>query len=184
MNLKDKEKIFLDLYKKRLKYVVGYCRNHVWMDYYAPEDMAQEIFMQVYTGLDAFRGESKLDTWLYRVMRNYCNNRYRWQMQKKRFGKNMSMDATNKHDWAFGIQDRQINSLDAVIHGDYVDRVMQCIHSLSPQHRNALIAIMTYDDYDTAAKSLKVPVGTFRSRLNRARVRANAKMLKLGLKQS
>src|SRR5688500_3716055 len=36
------------------------------------EDLAQEVFLRVYRGLPYFRGESRLTTWIYRIVRNVC----------------------------------------------------------------------------------------------------------------
>ena len=36
------------------------------------EDAAQEVFLKAYTGVQSFRGDSKLSVWLYRITRNVC----------------------------------------------------------------------------------------------------------------
>ena len=36
------------------------------------EDVTQEIFLGVHKGLAAFRGQSALGTWIYRVAMNHC----------------------------------------------------------------------------------------------------------------
>src|SRR5689334_23208114 len=38
------------------------------------EDLAQEVFLKVYRGLPYFRGESKLSTWIYRIVINVLSN--------------------------------------------------------------------------------------------------------------
>ena len=41
------------------------------------EDLAQEVFVQVYNSIESFRGESKLSTWLYRIAVNKSLNKIR-----------------------------------------------------------------------------------------------------------
>ena len=36
------------------------------------EDLAQEVFIRVYRGLRAFRGDAKLSTWIYRIAYRVC----------------------------------------------------------------------------------------------------------------
>jgi RNA polymerase sigma-70 factor (ECF subfamily) len=37
------------------------------------EDLAQEVFLRVHRGLPSFRGDAKLSTWIYRIVRNVCS---------------------------------------------------------------------------------------------------------------
>lgn len=41
------------------------------------EEATQDVFMRAYRGLSAFRGESKLSTWIYRITTNVCISRLR-----------------------------------------------------------------------------------------------------------
>jgi RNA polymerase sigma-70 factor (ECF subfamily) len=43
------------------------------------EDVAQEVFLRVDRGLEGFRGESTLGTWIYRIARNAALDRLRSQ---------------------------------------------------------------------------------------------------------
>jgi RNA polymerase sigma factor (sigma-70 family) len=36
------------------------------------DDLAQEVFLKVHRGLPSFRGDAKLSTWIFRIVRNVC----------------------------------------------------------------------------------------------------------------
>ncbi|MBC7947462.1 MAG: RNA polymerase sigma factor [Chitinophagaceae bacterium] len=50
------------------------------------EDIAQEVFVQVYQSIHAFKGESKFSTWLYRITVTKSLDHERKKKRKKRFG--------------------------------------------------------------------------------------------------
>lgn len=50
------------------------------------EDVAQEVFIQVYRSINTFKGESKLSTWLYRIATTRSLDLLRSRKSKKRFG--------------------------------------------------------------------------------------------------
>ena len=50
------------------------------------EDVAQEVFIQVYRSIQSFKGESKLSTWLYRIATTRALDLIRSKKSKKRFG--------------------------------------------------------------------------------------------------
>lgn len=49
------------------------------------EDVAQEVFIQVYESIQAFKGESRFSTWLYRITISKATDHIRKQKRKKRF---------------------------------------------------------------------------------------------------
>lgn len=49
------------------------------------EDVAQEVFIQVYRSIHNFKGESKLSTWIYRITTTRALDLLRSRKSKKRF---------------------------------------------------------------------------------------------------
>ena len=54
------------------------------------EDIAQEVFIQVYMSIDGFRQDAKLSTWIYRIATTKALDWERKKKTKKRFGKLLS----------------------------------------------------------------------------------------------
>jgi RNA polymerase sigma factor (sigma-70 family) len=50
------------------------------------EDVAQEVFIQVFRSIQQFKGESKLSTWIYRIATTRSLDLLRSRKSKKRFG--------------------------------------------------------------------------------------------------
>jgi RNA polymerase sigma-70 factor, ECF subfamily len=117
------------------------------------EDAAQEVFCNAYKNIGSFKGEAKFSTWLYQVTRNHCLN-----ILNKAGRDNMSLEDCTKE---MSSNPQTVNLVD--------DCVRSKVRQLEEQHR-AVVALVHFDDlsYEEAAKVLKCPVGTVRSRLNRA----------------
>ncbi len=49
------------------------------------EDIAQEVFLEVFKAIQKFKGNSKLSTWIYRITVNKCLEFIRKKNTKKRF---------------------------------------------------------------------------------------------------
>jgi len=67
------QKAFEELVNRYQPLVVKTCRGFV-NSYADAEDLAQEVFIEVFQSLDSFRNESKLSTWLYRIAVNKSLN--------------------------------------------------------------------------------------------------------------
>ncbi|MBK5272554.1 MAG: RNA polymerase sigma factor [Bacteroidia bacterium] len=50
------------------------------------EDVAQEVFIQVFRSIQSFKAESKLSTWIYRITTTRALDHLRSRKSKKRFG--------------------------------------------------------------------------------------------------
>lgn len=47
-------------------------------------DVVQEVFLKVFRKVDAFRGQSSLKTWIYRIAVNEAHNHCRWYGRHRR----------------------------------------------------------------------------------------------------
>lgn len=66
------------------------------------EDIAQEVFLEVFKSISKFKGDAKLSTWIYRIATNKCLEFIRKKNTKKRFafmqtilGNEIPIDKTN-----------------------------------------------------------------------------------------
>lgn len=128
------------------------------------EDVVQEAFVQAYTKLESFRGKSTFYTWLYRIAFNLSVSRSRRKRPE------ISVDQIREKA---GIEPVD-GAAEPTYHMEQQERAEQvrsALNTLSTEHRS-IIVLREIDnfDYDAIADTLKIPVGTVRSRLHRARL--------------
>ena len=58
------------------------------------EDLAQDVFIEVFNSIDKFKGNSKISTWIYRISVNKCLEFIRKKKTKKRLGFKHSLSSS------------------------------------------------------------------------------------------
>lgn len=134
------------------------------------DDICQEVFINFYTSLGAFRGEAGVGTYLTRIAVNLSLNAIR--RRKRRLFRFLSRDAGDDTlpEPPVDMQaDYDRREQDALLH--------RAILSLDPKHRSVLVLRMI-DGYSTeqTAEILEIPVGTVLSRLSRAHDKLRARL--------
>lgn len=127
------------------------------------EDVVQEAFVLAFTRLSSFQAKSQFYTWLYRIAINTGISHKR----KKR--PVVSLDADNSP--ALGLTDNKSDAPDRGIEvEEQTVEVHRALSRLSEEHRRILV-LREMDGlcYESISEILKLPVGTVRSRLHRAR---------------
>jgi RNA polymerase sigma-70 factor (ECF subfamily) len=128
------------------------------------EDVAQEAFVQAYVKLKTFAGGSAFYTWLYRIAVNAAISRRRKRREK------CSIES-KREEIGLEPQDDGERAEDRLLREERAGQVQQALGRLSEEHRIILVLREIEDcDYDEIAHILKLPVGTVRSRLHRARL--------------
>lgn len=137
------------------------------------EDMAQEVFVQVFKAIGQFRGDSKLSTWVYRIATNLCKNRVKY-LARRRDGAQAELEPVAERT---RLDDAKVATFGAIARPDQVVEgyqlesiVHRCIAELEPDFRAALILRDVEDlSYEEIAEITGLPDGTVKSRIHRAR---------------
>lgn len=130
-------------------------------------DAAQESLVKLCTRLRQFRGDAQFATWLHRLVVNTCRDRMAWQRVRR--------TEPLPDDDIGGGDDGDLARI-AVL-GDLRRDVAEALSKLS---RNQRIAVVLRDSfglsYEEIARVARMPVGTAKCYVHRARARLRARL--------
>ena len=140
------------------------------------EEVVQDTFLRAYRALQAFRGESSLETWLHRITVNLARNKYQWNHRR---GSGLNVSLTVGGDDAGGesgteneqdVPDRRMEPDLVLEQGEIGTNIMKALNSLPDNLRETML-LRHVDDmpYEQIAQRLDCKVGTVKSRLSRGR---------------
>jgi len=130
------------------------------------KDLTQDVFVTVFRQIDKLNDESKFAAWLYQLAINHCRNRYK-KLQRRGFFSNLSID-----DPDTGINLSAGASPEEILEQDNTSRlVRKAIASLPPAEKEiVLLRDLQELSYEEISEILDIPMGTVKSKLNRARL--------------
>jgi RNA polymerase sigma-70 factor (ECF subfamily) len=135
------------------------------------QDVVQEAFLNAYQSLEGFKGDSLFFTWLYRIAFNAAISFKR----KRRVVIPIDAARGGESGVPRGVEPPDPSELSRPGHAleqeEQERRIQRALSRLSPEHRAVLILKdMEGQKYEAMAEILRVPLGTIRSRLHRARL--------------
>ena len=137
------------------------------------EDMAQEVFVQVFKAIGQFRGESKLSTWVYRIAVNLCKNRSKYLSRRHEHAQDELEPALERAplDEAKTATFGDVARPDHMVEGFQLEGIVhRCLAELEPDFREVLVLRDIEDlTYDEIGEITGLAEGTVKSRLHRAR---------------
>ena len=134
-------------------------------------DLSQDVFLQVYRTLGRFEGRSALKTWIYRIVVNQARNRQRFWRRRRRERSCPIEDMTMAdHARAAAARPDADAPFERVARAESARRLQAALLGLSFDHR-AILLLREVEGLgcDEIADALKIPSGTVKSRLARAR---------------
>ncbi len=137
------------------------------------EDLAQEVFIQVFKAIGNFRGESKLSTWIYRIAINLCKNRAKYlrvrhsdaQDELEEVAERVPLGEARRANVG------QVERPDEMVSGKQVELIVQrAIAQVEESFRECLVLRDVEElSYEEIGEITGLPPGTVKSRIFRAR---------------
>ncbi len=122
------------------------------------EDIVQETFLRVYQHRDSFDFRHCFSTWLYTIALNLARNELR---KRKRF-KFFDIFDMQGHESEISVEMKLPSNISKVLE--------TAIESLPEKYKTAfMLRDIQEQSYEEVAKIMNIPLGTVKSRVNRAR---------------
>ncbi len=136
-------------------------------------DVSQEVFLTIFRKLDSFRGESSLKTWIYSIALNRATNRYRWWNRLRRRGTVSLEEHLSRKpddDYSIRLKSGMPSPEEALIVKEERERLIHYLRELPlPQRIAVVLRDIEGFTYEEIAESMKVSLGTVKSRIARGR---------------
>ncbi len=137
------------------------------------QDCAQEAMLKAWRALPEFRGDSRFESWLYRICVSCCLDYLRARRRRP------TVSADELAEAGFDPADPAPQPEEAVLAGEEKAALRGAIDALPEEMRTVLILYaMEGRRYEEIAEITGSAVGTVKSRLNRAREKISAQLSK------
>ena len=162
----DDRQAVVELVERYQHELVGFFYHQCW-DQLLAEELAQDVFVNVYRARHRYQATAKLRTWLYRIAHNLWIDHIR----RQRHG-NVSLDAE-----IGGAALRLVDVLaapagadpDATSASQITDRIQQAVATLPAGQRDVFVLANNQGmKYQDIAEVLGIPEGTVKSRMHSA----------------
>lgn len=154
------EKAYLELIRLYEKKVFNTALRLVGIEY--ATDITQEVFLRIFTNIRKFRQEASLNTWIYRITVNTSRDLLR---KRKREGEQIPF---NDELQMVSCE----NGPETKIEKKFLQEEIEKAIMMVPRTFREVLVLRELEElsYDKIAVILKIPVGTVKSRLARARL--------------
>lgn len=132
------------------------------------EDLVQETFIKAFNALESYDSKYAFSTWLYKIAYNNCIDAIR----KKKL-KTLPLDKpirTHEGEVKQEIRDDTTSPEKDYLFSEKKKQIQTSIENLPPRYRQVIV-LRHQDDqsYEEIAEFLKIPLGTVKARIFRAR---------------
>jgi len=164
-NTLEFQKIFEDFQPKILRYItrlVGESES---------EDLTQETFVKIHQGLENFKGESQLSTWIYRIATNTALDKLR-SPSFRQGAQAECLDETGVVESIFLSEEKKPLIEKQIIREEMNECIRSYIEKLPESYRTALV-LSEYEGLknNEIADILGDSLDTIKIRLHRARIK-------------
>jgi RNA polymerase sigma-70 factor (ECF subfamily) len=133
-------------------------------------DIVSDAFIRVYNALPNFRGQSAFTTWLYRILTN-CYLDYRKRDRNRQHASLESNLQTEHGEVERQVEDLSDGPVEMAERSAREVAIQRALRRL-PEYQQAMLVMYHVEQlsYEEIAEAQDLPIGTVKSRLNRARL--------------
>jgi RNA polymerase sigma-70 factor, ECF subfamily len=166
---------FNDLIVKYEKVVFNFAFR-LTQNYDDAHDVAQDAFIRAYNAMNTFRGDSAFSTWIFRITTNVFLD----ERKRKKAHPMQSLDeyaSQEEQREGMQVEDPGPTPEDIVTAKERQRILVAAIQSL-PEYQRTMIVLyhLEQKSYEEIAEIMNLPLGTVKSRLNRARLGLKEKL--------
>ena len=160
---------FTELVEKYKQPVMNFvCRS--LRDEIEAEDLAQNVFLQVYKSRARYEQTAKFSTWLFTIARNLCLNEIRRRTRHP--AESLEVSQTESEELPpRQYEDKQVFlPPEHVLHGELADKIEEALAAL-PENQRTAILLCRQDElsYDEIARVLGCSLSATKSLIHRGR---------------
>lgn len=138
------------------------------------EDIVQETFIRLYEKKHYYKEIAKFSTWIYTIARNLANTELRKKSRTKIMY--LSQMSNYKKDYDLKSSDPELNMN---IENEFLMKEIHAAIDKLPENYKSVIILRDIQglDYEQISNIIGVPLGTVKSRINRARLQLQVDLM-------
>ena len=166
------ENAYIELANRYKDKLINFIFNYLG-DIESSEDVVQETMIKLYQKKHYYKEIAKFSTWLYTIAKNLANT----ELRKRKQRKTTLLSQFSKDDKMYDLPSND-NEVGQEIQTEIVNKIIrEAINQLSEKFKTVItlrdIQQLSYEDI---SEIIDVPIGTVKSRINRARLQLQVEL--------
>jgi RNA polymerase sigma-70 factor (ECF subfamily) len=141
------------------------------------EDVAQNVFVQVYKSAHRYEASSKFSTWLFTIARNLCLNEIRRRSRHPAASMDAPLSEQEDQPLPQFEDKKSMSAPDRLLHGELEEKIEDALAGL-PENQRLAILLCRQDElsYEEIARVLGCSLSATKSLIHRGRETLKAKL--------
>ena len=163
---KGDEQSYIELVNRYRDRLINFIYRFV-NDTESAEDIVQDALLKVYTHKHYYKNIAKFSTWLYTIAGNLAKT----ELRKKKTRKVTNLSQMGPEDKDYELTSNEPET-DKATQNEYLEKRIQIAINKLPLHFKTVTILREIQElsYEEISKIVDVPLGTVKSRINRARL--------------
>lgn len=173
------ETAFREIVEKYETLVYNAC-YHILQKSVDAEDIAQEVFIEVFESIHQFRHESKLSTWLYRISINKSLNHLRKNKWKAFMSSIDGSQGKSNSRLQLEMEDASANNSPETIEYKERNAILQKAMDSLPENQRIAFTLCKFEElsYQEISGIMNLSISSIESLIHRAKINLQKKLVK------